>query len=293
MSTSRWPFGMFKPGPTDHVVKYRGGKSVASGIGVLFLITPWHTFARVPTTVLTIPVSFTELTSDRLGVFVQGEILVRLDVNSMLTRHDFSVDPWTNTWLSDDPTRVNEDAGKALQGYVRALIKDQTLEEVILAASELESRVLTAINADASRLTDLGIRVEGLFITSVKPENRQLAAAIEAKKREEMLAGADKAINARRMDAAQSDRELKEFEAETARGMEEKRAALIAIRNQNVIAEAEADATAAGKRLDPYRDVDPAVLLALAIDKMAANGVGEFNLTPDLLASLKRAGSKE
>jgi len=293
MSAPRFPFGIFKPGPTDHVVKYHGGKVVASGIGVLFLITPWHTFARVPTTVLTVPVSFTELTSDRLGVFIQGEVHIRLDVEAMLTQHDFSVEPRTNTWLKDDPTRVYEDAGKALQGYVRALIRDRTLEDVIVAASDLEARVLEAIDADGSRFTELGMILESLFITSVRPENRQLAAAIEAKKREEMLASADKAISTRRMAAAQSDRELKEYEAGTAQTMEEKRSALIEVRNRNVIAEAEADATAARSKLEPYRDVDPAVLLALAIDKMAATGVGEFNLSPDLLSSLRRAGSKE
>ena len=266
---------------------------VASGIGALFLITPWHTFARVPTTVLTIPVSFTELTSDRLGVFVQGEIHVRLDVEAMLTQHDFSVDPWIDTWLKDDPTRVNEDAGKALQGYMRALIKDRTLEDVIVSASDLETQVLAAIEADSSRLTKLGMHLEGLFITSVKPENRQLSAAIEATKREEMLAIADKAISTRRMAAAQSDRELKEYEAGTAQTMEEKRSALIEVRNRNVIAEAGADAEAASKKLEPYRDVDPGVLLALAIRQMAETGVGEFNLTPDLLTALRRAGPKE
>jgi len=288
MTTSRLPFGFYKPTPTDHVVKYRGGKMVASGTGVLFLITPWHTFARVPTTVQTIPVSFTELTSDRLGVFVQGEIHIRLDVEAMLTRHDFSVDPWTGIWMSDDPTRLTEDAGKALQGYVRALIKDRTLEEVIVAASDLETEVLSAIAVNDVRLAKLGMRLEGLFITSVKPENRQLSAAIEAKKREEMLAGADKAVSARRMDAASSERELKQYEAETARAMEETRTALIEIRNRNVIAEAVADADAAAKKLEPYRDVDPAVLLALAIEKMAVAGVGEFNLTSDLLSAFRR-----
>lgn len=293
MSVPRFPFSFYRPGPTDHVVKYRGGKPVASGTGELFLITPWHTFARVPTTIVTIPVSFTELTSDRLGVFVQGEVLIRLDVEAMLTQHDFSVDPWTNTWLKDDPMRVNEDAGKALQGYVREFVTGRTLEEVIVAASDLETQVHEAIQADDSRFTKLGMHLEGLFITSVKPENRQLATAIEAKKREEMLAGADKAISARRMAAAESDRELKEFEAETALVIEEKRSALIEVRNRNVIAEAEADATAAQKKLEPFRDVDPAVLLALAIQKMAETGVGEFNLTPDLLASLRRGGSKE
>ena len=98
----------------------------------------------------------------------------------------------------------------------------------------------------------------------------------------------DRAVAQRRMDAAESERTLRTFEAETDRTLEEKRAALIEIRNENVINEAEADSKAAAKRLEPYRDMDGQILLALSFKEMAEQGVGELNITPDFLAALNR-----
>lgn len=292
MSSKRFPFGLYKTAPTDYVVKYRNGRAVAEGTGQLYLITPWHTFARVPATEITIPVSFTELSADRLNVFVQGDLHVRLDVKKILARMDFTVDPWTNAWRSTDFDRLREEAGKALQRSVRAKIATRTLEDAIVSVSSIETDVISAISADKESFLALGLEIVSLFLTSIRPANKELERAVEAKKREEMLAAADKAVSERRMGAAENDRELKQYEAETGRLMEEQRAELIEIRNANIVSEAVADADAIEKRLAPYRNMEGNVLLALAIQEMAKQGVGELNITPDLLSAVGRAATR-
>ncbi|MDP3771246.1 MAG: hypothetical protein Q8R16_03025, partial [bacterium] len=114
--------------------------------------------------------------------------------------------------------------------------------------------------------------------------------ALEAKAREEMLADADRALAERRMDAAKSDRGLKEYEAETAEGLERRRAALVEARNANVVAEAQADATAIAKRLEPYEKVDARLVFALGIRELGMSGrVGQVNFTPEFLAAIQNA----
>ena len=56
-------FSFYKAGPTDHVVKYVGGRERAAGKGLWLLVGPRTTIARVPTTDLAVPLAFTELIS--------------------------------------------------------------------------------------------------------------------------------------------------------------------------------------------------------------------------------------
>ena len=288
MNTRKLPFGFYKPSsPTDHVVKYAGQKKASEGPGLVVFIFPWNTVARIPTTDVAIPFSFQELSSDLQTMNVQGEILVRYQTADILTRRDFTIDPWTNHYLSDDPDKVREEVTNALQLFVRKQIQAKDLRANLTSVSELEEAVLADVRTDTIRFKGIGVTVANLFITKISTSH-ELQRAIEAEAREKALADMDRAVAQRRMDAAESERTLRTFEAETDRTLEEKRAALIEIRNENVINEAEADSKAAAKRLEPYRDMDGQILLALSFKEMAEQGVGELNITPDFLAALNR-----
>lgn len=286
----RLPFTFYRGGPTDLVVKYVAGKRRAEGMGRWFLVGPRTTIARVSTTDLPIPFAFTELTADGQQIVVQGELQIRLDAAHILDRRDFTIDPTTGEYESEDPDKVNEEATHTLQGYVRRVVRERSLKDMLNFAAELERTVMEAIRARSESFKDLGVSVVTLFVTAVTPANPDLKKALEAEAREKMLAAADKALADRRMDAATSDRALKEYEAETARTLEERRAELVTARNANLIAEAEADREATTKRLAPYRDMDSGVLLALGIKEIAASGkVGTFTVTPDLLSAVMGA----
>lgn len=285
----RFPFRFFKSGPNDFLVKFVAGRRSAEGKGLIVFVGPRTTLARFPATDVPVPFIFTELTKDGQPFSVQGEVQVRLTVDALIARRDYTIDPVTGEYRTDDPESVNAEAGHALQSYVRRAIEGLDLKAALAATSRLEATILEAITKDAEPFTRLGVTVAALFITSVAPANPDLKKALEAEAREQLFAAADKALADRRRNAAESDRALKEYEAETARTLEEQRAALVKERNANTIAEAEADATAAEKRLAPYRDADPRMLFALGIRELgASNRIGQVNFTPDFLAAMQR-----
>lgn len=289
----KFPFTLFKGAPTDYIVKYVSGVKRKEGRGGIFFVGPRTTIARVPTTDVAVPFAFIELTADGQQVTVQGEMQVRYLVDRILSRRDFTVDPHFGVYTSRDPEKVAEEAVHTLQTFVRGEIGAKTLKEMLVAAAVLKDAVFAAITANADPWKAVGIEVVSLFITGVAPANLDLKKALEAEAREKMLATADKAVADRRRAAAESDRGLKEYEAETARTLEERRAQLVKVRNANTVAEAEADAKAIDERLRPYRSMDAGTLLALGINEMGKSGrVGTFNVTPDLLSAVTAAAVK-
>jgi len=286
------PFCFYKAPPTDHLVKFVAGQKKAEGVGRWFFVGPRTTLARVSTTDLPVTFVFNELTKDGQDVCVQGEIEVRLDIASILARRDFSIDPDTGDYLSDDPEKVGEEVAHALQTFVRREVIGKDLKTVLAEIADLEKTVLKAVSENPLTFTDLGVKVVKLFITGVKPANPDLRRALEAEARERMLAEADKAIADRRMDAAKSDRSLREYEADTAEKLEKRRKELIEASNANLISQAVAEAEATEKRLAPYNAMDSGMILALGIKEIATSGrVGQFNLTPDFLTAVQNMSS--
>jgi len=282
---SWWPFSLYKAGPADYAIKFVNGTRRTEGTGRTFVVGPRTTIMRVPTTDRLVSFQFTELTSDGQEILVQGELQIKLDREAILARKDFSVDPHTNLYLSDDPRRVEDEARAALQAFVRRDVATRDLRSNLTARADLESEVRQEVEEQSGIFTDLGFTVVTLFVSDVRPSNRDLTRALEAEARERMLADADKAVADRRKDAARNERALKEYEAETALHMERERANLVTARNENRLAEAEANAEATRRELAPFKDVDGITLFALGIRE---GKVREITVTPEVLAGLAR-----
>ncbi len=283
----RFPFSFYHGGPADYIVKYVGGSLRKQGKGLVCLVGPRTSIVRVPSTDQSHSFSFTEMTRDGQQIIAQGELQTRLDIARIIERRDYSVDPRTDAYLSEDPDRIGEEVAHALQAFVRDYACRKTLEEMLVSAADLALTLNIEGEAHASEFADLGVKIIKVFVTSVAPANLDLKKALEAKAREIMLANADKAVADRRKAAAESDRTLKQYDAETAMTLERERAALIEARNTNLLKEATADAEATEKRMAPYKSMPAATLLALGIKDMAASGrIGQVNFTPDLLAAV-------
>jgi len=287
----KWPVFFYKAGPNDFVTRFVNGKSRARGKGLSFLVWPWTTVVRIPATDQPFPFAFSELSSDGQDVMIQGEIQVRLDSERILERRDFTIDARTNTHTSDDPHKVSEDVVNVLQTFVRTIVSAKDLKDNLVSVAEIEEGSFVAIGESSGSFTDLGVEVVSLHITSVTPGNRDLKRALEAEAREKMLAAADKAIHDRRMEAAESDRSLKGYEAETALELERANVELIEVQNANLVAEAKAEREATAEKLAPYRDIESTTLLALGIRELASGNVGEVNITSDLLAAIGKAAN--
>lgn len=288
-SFPRIPVYFFRGSPTDHVLVYRSGRVVGSTLGGSFLVFPWNTVVRIPQAELTFAFNFRELSRDSQEMAVNGEVRLRLNVDAMATRRDFSVDPVTGAYLTEDIRKVEAEVRNALGGFVRREIAKDPMDALPKKTDAVHEAVWTAVGTSKKDVFEaLGVEVVGIVITSIAPSNAQLRAALEAETREILLGKADAAVHDRRMKAAAAERRLKETELETQKALEESRAQLVAAANANLLATAQAEADATAKRLEPYRGADPTVLFALALTEGAKGGIQSLTITPELLSAFNR-----
>ncbi len=287
----RLPFGfsLFRSaGPTDFVIKYRNGRQVASGHGRTFLVGPRTTIALVPTDLQSLPFSFTELANDDQQVVVTGELKALFVPERVASLFDFSVNVENGGFRKDGMRRSHETLTNSLRDHVRQLVRGLSLADALRAATSLQNLLQELVTNNAATFAVLGFTVRTVTVNDVRPSNHGLAAALEAPQREKILAAADRAVAERREQAAEDDRRIRQYEAKTEQELARERSALIEVENENKLAEAAAESEARKKLLEPYADLEPAMLVALGIKDLARGNVGEVNFTPELLAALGR-----
>ncbi len=272
-------------GPRDFVAKYANGKQVSSGFGKSFVMFPRTTIAMVPTDMRRVPFYYTERTSDQQSLIIQGELEVTLDAEKVLMLYDFSVDV-DGIYRNDGLQAVDNAVRAILRTSVRSWVNSQNLEDALNAAADLQEALDSFVRDKAQNFSDIGIAVRSVIVQEVDAENRDLKQAMEATAREQLFAQSDAAIAQRRQKAAESDRQIKKYEAETAKELEKDRADLLEVRNDNLIAEAEADAEAQRKRLEAYENVGNAPIM-MALQTLANSGIEQLSVTPDLVAAFR------
>lgn len=167
-----------------------------------------------------------------------------------------------------------------------------TLEDALRQAGEVAQRVLGQLRGVDS-LTRLGVEVVTLHVISAKP-TPEMAKALEAEYRENLQIKADQAIYKRRALAVDQERRIKENELTTSITLETQRQQLVALEGQNVRAQAEFEAAATTVRLAPFKEIEPAALLAMGLKDLGANAakIGQVNITPELLAAILQPATK-
>jgi hypothetical protein len=308
----------YKAAPTTYVLQYAGGKVRREGLGLsFFYFAPRTTLVAVPVGSTDVPFIFHETTLDFQTVTVQGHLTYRVaNAKQLAGLLDYSLTP-AGEYASEDPQKLPPRITHAAQNAVRGEVQGRPLRSVLLEAEGIAQRVRLAL-ADSPALAALGVELLGFSVLAVKPVP-ETAKALEAEARERLLREADDAIYARRNNAVEQERTIRENELNTEvtvqakqREIEETRlGGQIALEDQRrklVAAEAEnsktrADAQAYSVKatlaplasLDPKalqvlaaRNVDPRLLVAMAFQEIAANAtkVGNLNISPELLDSL-------
>lgn len=280
-------FSLFNSaGPTDFVVKYSAGKNVQEGKGLSFIVGPKSTVAIVPTGLRSIPFIFEEVTNDDQRVSVTGELEALFNPEKALELYDFSVDVMSGAYLKDGLEKSQSALSSMLRPQVREIIGGQDLKTALSSTIELEKSLRESIEKQTGEFAKLGFTIQTTYVSSVRPKNSQLAAAIEAPAREKMLQAADRAVSARREAAAESERTVQLYEAETQEKVAIEQAKLVEAESKNLVARAEADAEAMRKKLEPYKEMNPMVLVGMGIQ---SGNIGEINFTPEILAALNKA----
>lgn len=307
-----------KATPTTYVLHFKNGRVRQEGPGLSFCYyAPTSTIVTVPLESADVPFAFQESTADFQSVSIQGQLTYRVsDPKRLSSLLDFSIGP-LGTFRSEDYRKLPERLVHTTQTLMRAETQKLSLRDALTNSGPLSVSVLAGLKSSDS-VAQLGVEILKLSLLSIRP-TPEMAKALEAEAREALQRRSDEAIYARRNNAVEQERRIKESELNTEIAVEEKRrqiretqmAADIAIEQQraslmekrieNDRKEADSRAYALEATLKPVRNVDwrtlmtisqhgpdPKTMIALAFQEMASNAqkIGELNISPDLLRSL-------
>lgn len=284
------PIGYFKAEPTEYVLAYSGGTIFRQGPGKAF----WYW--RPSTSIVLIPMATTdalfalnETTGNFQAVTVQGQITYRIIApDTVAGLLNFTIDPHTRVYQSDDPDRLQQRIINIVQAHVRSELRRLTLEEALRSSDMLAQRVQARIQEEQA-LATMGVTCVSLFFTSVKT-TPEMTRALEAEYREALQQRADQAIYTRRAEAVEQERKIKQNELATSVDLEERRRQLVDLQGENTRKQAELEAEAMRAQLAPFQDLDQRLVLALAFREFAGNAqkIGNLTITSEILEQLLR-----
>ena len=278
----------FKGEPNVHVIRYRGGRIVSHGDGINFWYLPFNTsIAAVPTASQEAHFVFTETTLNYQEVAIQGSLTYRVtDPLEVATGLDFTIDPGTQRFRSEDPDKLVQRVVNAVQAHTRSQVSAMSLEEALTQVRDLATEVFSRVSREPA-IGALGITLESLHFTSVGA-TPEMQKALEADYRESLQQRADQAIYARRAAAVAEERGIRESELNTEVELEQRRKDLVDTQARNNLALAEAEAKAEELKLNPYGTMPPQALVAMALKEWAGNAgtIDSLSITPDLLSKV-------
>ena len=307
-----------KAPPTRYVLQYKNGQVRREGPGLsFFYYSPTSTIVTVPLESADVPFAFQESTADFQAVSIQGQLTYRVtDPKRLSSLLDLSVNP-LGAFRCEDYRKLPERLVHTMQTLMRAETQKLSLAEALTKSGSLSTSVLAGLKSSEG-VAQLGVEILNLSLLSIRP-TPEMAKALEAEAREALQRRSDEAIYARRNNAVEQERRIKESELNTEIAVEEKRrqiretqmaadiaieqqrAALTDKRTENDRKEADTRAYALEATLKPVRDVDwrtlmtlsqrggdPKMMIAMAFHELASNAqkIGELNISPDLLRSL-------
>ena len=308
--------------PTSHVLHLRKGRVAHEGPGQAFWFRALNSaLSEVPVDDREQPLLFHGRTIDFQDVSVQATVTYRVTDPALTARRlDFGIDPVHGRWRSTPLEQLGGLLTELAQQTALALLAQLTLTEALsVGMSSLKERITDGLRSD-QRLADIGLAVIDVRVVAVRAE-ADVERALQTPTRELVQTEADKATYERRALAVERERSIAENELQNQielarreeqlveqrgqndrrRATEEAAAARIAndakagrdrlsaevqAETQRLLGSAKADAEQAW--LAAYAEVDPRIVLALALKQLAGElpEIGTLNLTPDLLTPL-------
>jgi hypothetical protein len=274
--------------PSEYIIKFAKGKIKNEGQGISFFY--WKkrtTVVSIPATTMDANFIFNEVTKTFQAVAIQGQVTYRIqDVKKIFASLDFSINPVTRAYLSEDPGKLAQRIINAVQMLTREQVQNLALEEALGRSEAMAKTVMEKMKND-ERMIAMGVAVESIYFTAVTPVP-EIAKALEAEYRETLQKKADEAIYSRRAAAVEQERIIKQNELSSEIELEKRRQELVEQSGSNKIKEAEYKSKAMELEWAPYRDLDPKLLVALGMKSLGESGakIGNLNLNPDLITLL-------
>jgi regulator of protease activity HflC (stomatin/prohibitin superfamily) len=294
--------------PTSYIRHTKNGRVVHEGIGQSFWFSPLSAvISEVPVDDCELPLTVHARTADFQDVLVQATVTYRLAEPALAAeRIDFGIDPDGGGWHAEPLDHLESLLTDLARQHALELLGRLHLAEALVDAPPLlRAGIESALTEDA-RLQAMGIAVVAVRVGAIRPET-DLEKALGTPARELVQQEADRATFERRALAVESERAIAENELRNQIGLAAREQELIAQRGRNeqrrvedaaaaarvetaaqadrvrVVGEAEGDAERA--RLAAYGDLQPQILLGLALKELAANlpEIERLTLAPDVL----------
>lgn len=280
--------GYFKSEPTEYILAYANGSIFRQGAGRAFLYWgPSTSIALVPLSSIDAPFVFNESTGNFQTIVLQGQITYRIVDAEMLARlMNFTIDPKTRRYRSNDPDKLNQRIINIVQMHTRNELQRFALEDALRSSEQLARTVLGRINNEQS-LAAIGVEVMSIFFTALRA-TPEMTKALEAEYREALQKRADQAIYSRRADAVEQERKIKQNELSTDVDLEQRRQELVNLQGENERRQAEFEAEVTRIQLTPYQAFEARLLLALAMRDLAGNAqkIGNLTITSEILEQI-------
>lgn len=320
----------------NYVIHYQNGIVKKEGRGLsFFYYAPYSSIVAIPVQSNDVQFVFKETTKDYQEVSVQGQITFKISNPKQLAETlDFTVDT-KGRYIKNDYEKIEQRLINNMQTACAAIIQQFNLKEALRNMVTLEHDVAMVLQK-SKEVTMLGVEILGVTILGIKP-TPEMARALEAKTRESLQKEADEAIYERRNFAVEQERIIKESELNTEIAVEEKqkqivekkmqtdvvkqqntqqlkemeltagikleeqRTELVKLQTANEREEADMQAYKIQTSLNPFKELDYKVLMAitqngnsagnnmaLAFREMAENAskIGNLTVTPELLSSI-------
>jgi regulator of protease activity HflC (stomatin/prohibitin superfamily) len=278
----------FKGEASKYIIKYVAGKVKQKGLGIAFFYMGYNTnIVAIPATTIDSNFIFNEISNNYQELVLQGHFTYKItDPMKMALLLDFSIDPSSGGYMSEDPEKLELRIKNVVQIQTRNEITQLDLKDALNASVMLSQKILGIIN-DAPIITEMGIQVLSISFNAIKPKP-EISKALEAEFREELQKKADEAIYARRAAAVEQERTIKENELNNDIALEDKKQKLIELAGKNRTKNAEYNAEASKLELEPYKALTPKQLVALALKDMGRNAkkIGNLTITSEILASI-------
>lgn len=284
-------FGHFKAEPTEYILASTNGRVFRQGTGQSFWFVPHRTsIALIPVSTMDMNFAFNETTSNFQAITLQGQFTYRItEPHTLAQLLDFTVEPKTRAYRSEDPDKLNQRIVNIVQMYTRSELQHLEFEQALRSSEQLARGVIEHLREEQS-LNTMGVECLSLFFTAIKA-TPEMSRALEAEYREALQKRADQAIYSRRAEAVEQERKIKQNEIATEVALEQRRQELVDLQGANVRKQAEFAAEAARIQLTPYQELDTRLLMALAFRDFAQNAskIGNLTITSEILEQLLNA----
>jgi len=304
-------FAQLRSDASNHVIRYRGGRIRQSGRGLVFWFRPeTASIAELPMDDRETTLFVNGRSKDFQQVAVQGMLTWHVVEPELLaSRVDFSIALGTGKPQGEPIERIETRLAGLVNQAALQYLAEHPVRAVLDAGIEPLRLRLEAALAEATSLTDIGIAVVAVRVTSLAPSS-ELERALQTPTFEALQQKADEATFERRALAVDKERAIAENELANKTELARREKTLITEEAENArnrargLAEAReveagseaarirvieaAKAEAEQAHIAVYRDLPPAVLMGLAARELAGklDTIEHVNITPDLLATL-------